>query len=235
MFAIPFILYSLIFFPNDSFCHIPMMILSGYEEKRLVHTRRFFGLGEGGSRFYLGTPPCQRAMIANPSFREAPDRKHSPTNEEYRFDTEVHNRLIEYKRLSIYNWNPGPRRGRGAIEKHIEGKWHIITLQESLEHFDHDYLTNRSHVTHYGSCAVLFSKDTFHPDIKVSSVSLHDTRDGQQQVVSEGQSDGSYRCHITCIVSAAATQRQTVLYCNVATHQQPVCQAWYPLDSQDEW
>ena len=35
-------------------------------------------------------------------------------------------------------------------------------------------------------------------------------------------------CHFTRIVSAAATQRQIVLYYDVVTHQQPVCQeAWY--------
>ena len=55
-------------------------------------------------------------------------------------------------------------------------KWHIITLQEAIEYLDHEFLTNRFHATHYGGCAVLFKKDTFHPDIKVSSVYLHDTR-----------------------------------------------------------
>ena len=45
---------------------------------------------------------------ANPAFREAPDREHSPTNDEYRVDANVPNRLTEHKKLSIYNWNPGP-------------------------------------------------------------------------------------------------------------------------------
>ena len=76
----------------------------------------------------------------------------------------------------------------GAIEKHIAGKWHIITLQESIEYLEHEFLQNRFHVTHYGGCAVLFNKDTFHPDIKVSSIYLHDTRDGQQHDVKEGVS-----------------------------------------------
>ena len=58
------------------------------------------------------------------------------------------------KRLSIYNWNPGPRRGReGAIEKQIAGKWHTITLQEAIEYVDYELLTNRFHVTHHGGCA----------------------------------------------------------------------------------
>ena len=34
------------------------------------------------------------------------------------------------RRLSVYNWNPEPRRGtEDAIEKQIAGKWHLITLQ----------------------------------------------------------------------------------------------------------
>ena len=76
----------------------------------------------------------------------------------------------------------------GAIEKHIAGKWHIITLQESIENLEHEFLQNRFHVTHFGGCAVLLNKDTFHPDIKVSSIYLHDTRDGQQHDVKEGES-----------------------------------------------
>ena len=75
-------------------------------------------------------------------------RKLSPSNEECRFDADVPNRLTEQTRLSIYNWNPGPRCGKeGAIEKHFAGKWHIITLQESIEYLDHEYLTNRFYMT----------------------------------------------------------------------------------------
>ena len=107
------------------------------------------------------------AKGANPAFREAKVRKHFPSKEEYRFDADVANRLLQQKRLNIYNWNPGPRRGKeGAIEKHIAGKWHIITLQASIEHLDHEYLTNRFYVTHYGGCAIQFNKDTSHQDIK---------------------------------------------------------------------
>ena len=43
--------------------------------------------------------------------------------------------------------------------------------------------TSHFFVTHYGGCAVFFNKDIFHSDIKVTSVYLHDTRDGQQHVV----------------------------------------------------
>ena len=88
---------------------------------------------------------------ANVVFREALARNHSPSCQEYPFNNDVPNRLTEQKRLSIYNWEPGPRRGKeGAVEKHIAGKWHIITLQEAIEYLDHEFLTNRFHVTHCG-------------------------------------------------------------------------------------
>ena len=97
------------------------------------------------------------------------------------------NPLIRSKRRSIYNWNPGPRRGKeGTIEKQTAGKWHIITLQEAIEHVDHELLTNRFHVTHYGGRAVLFNKDTFCPDVKVKSMYLHDTRRDLPGKVMEG-------------------------------------------------
>ena len=43
-------------------------------------------------------------------------------------------------------------------------------------------------VTPFGGCAILFNKDTFHSDIKVTSVYLHGTRDSQQNDVKEGES-----------------------------------------------
>ena len=70
------------------------------------------------------------------------------------------------KRLSIYNWNPGPRRGKeDAFEKQIAGKWHIVTLQEASDYVEHDILQERFHVTHFAGCAIFFNKDTFNPDI----------------------------------------------------------------------
>ena len=66
------------------------------------------------------------------------------------------------KRPIVYNWNPGPRRGKeGAIEKRIAETWHIIALQEAIEYVDHELFVNRFHVTHFGGRAVLFNKDTF--------------------------------------------------------------------------
>ena len=92
------------------------------------------------------------------------------------------------KRLSIYNRNPGPRRGEeGAIERQIEVTWHIVTLQEAIEYMDHEFLTTRFRVTHHGGCAILFNKDTFFPDIKVTSIYLHDLRHSQPDKVIEGE------------------------------------------------
>ena len=115
------------------------------------------------------------------------------------------NRSAEQTRLSVYNWNPGPQRGKaGAIESHIAVKWHIITLQEAIEHLEHDFLTNRFHVTHYGWFVILFNKDTFFSDIKVSSFYLHDTRTCEKYKITEGESGWVMKG----VVSKAAFRRQ---------------------------
>ena len=62
------------------------------------------------------------------------------------------------------------------------------TLQEAIEYVDHELLTNRFHVTHYGGRAVLFKKDTFFPDVKVKSIYLHDIRRVLPEKVVEGDS-----------------------------------------------
>ena len=159
---------SLAFFPNEFLLpHPDDEILSGYEDD--VSSMR-----DGCTAWVKAAPASilESHLVnlnsANPAFRQAQDRKYWLTDEEYRFDTDVPNRLTEQKRLSIYNWKPGPRRGKEeSIEKHIAGKWHIIALQEAIEHLDHEYLTNRFFVTHYYCCAVLFNKDTLHPDINL--------------------------------------------------------------------
>ena len=67
-------------------------------------------------------------------YREASARRHDTPAQEHYFDSSVPNRSSVQKWLSIYNKNPGPRRGtQGAIEKQIAQKWHIITLQEAIE------------------------------------------------------------------------------------------------------
>ena len=121
--------------------------------------------------------------------REASAIRHDTLVQKYFFDSSVPNCSSVQKRLSICNWNPGPQRGKeGATEKQFAGKRLIITLQGALEFGDHELLTNRFHVTHYGGCAVLFNKDTFFSDVKVKSICLHDTRRVLPDKVMEGDS-----------------------------------------------
>ena len=132
-------------------------------------------------------------------------RRHDTSYQEYHFDNNVPNCSPVQQKLSIYNWNPGPRRGReGAAEKQIAGKWHVITLQEAIEYVDHELLANRFHVTHYGGCAVLFNKDTFFPDVKVKSIYLHDVR----SVLPDKVVDGDSGWIIQGVLSRASFRRQ---------------------------
>ena len=120
-------------------------------------------------------------------FREASARRHDASSQGCHFDNNAPNRSPVQKRLSIDNWNSGPRRGKeGAFEKQIAGKWHVITLQEVIDFVDFELYMNRFFVTYYGGCAVLFNKDTFYPDIEVNSVYLHDTRRELPDKVMEG-------------------------------------------------
>ena len=99
---------------------------------------------------------------ATADFREVLERRHDTSSQAYRFNQNLSNRSTVQKRLSIYNWNPGPRRGKEDAFEKIAGRWHVITLQEATEYTDHDILTDRFHVTHYAVCAILFNKDTFY-------------------------------------------------------------------------
>ena len=101
---------------------------------------------------------------ATAEFRKASERRPATSFHKNSSNKHFAARSIVQRRLSIYNWNPGPRRGKeDAFEKQIAGKWHIITLQEASDYVDHELLSNRFHVTHYAGCAVLFNKDTFNP------------------------------------------------------------------------
>ena len=92
------------------------------------------------------------------------------------------------RRLGVYDWNPGPRRGtEDAIEKQIAGKWHLITLQEASDYVDHAILHERFCVTHFAGCAVLFNKDTIYANVDVKSIYLHDTRRTLPDHVVEGE------------------------------------------------
>ena len=131
-------------------------ILSGYEQD-------VSSIRDGFTDWVKSDPETiLRRHVANVTracaeFREAPARKQSPSSQGYHFDKNMPHRSTEQTRLSVCSWNRGPRRGKeGATERHIAGKWHIITSQEAIEYLEHDFLTNRFHVTHYGGCAVFF-------------------------------------------------------------------------------
>ena len=97
-------------------------ILSGYEDIVSSSTDQF--------TTWVKTDPdatSVRHMVdvqkAVAEFREASERRHDTSSQAYRFDKNVPNRSPVQKRLSIYNWNPGPRRGKeDAFEKQIAGK-----------------------------------------------------------------------------------------------------------------
>ena len=70
-----------------------------------------------------------------------------------------------------FNWEADPRLMEKLINMlNLSGTSTLCKTPSSTS-----ILTNRFHVTHYGGFAVLFNKDTFFSDIKVSSICLHDT------------------------------------------------------------
>ena len=79
---------------------------------------------------------------ATAEFREASERKHAASSHLKSSSKRFATRSIVQRRLSIYNWNPGHRRGKeDAFEQQIEGMWEIITLQEASGCVDHDIHT----------------------------------------------------------------------------------------------
>ena len=88
----------------------------------------------------------------------------------------------------------------------FSGKWHSMTLQEAIEYVDHELLSNRFHVTHFGRCAVLFNKDTLFPDVKVKSIYLHDTRRELPDKVMQGNSGWV----LLGVLSRASFRRQPI-------------------------
>ena len=95
-------------------------------------------------------------------FRYAFERIQSPSSQTPGVNKLFSSQSPMQKRLSIYNWNPGPRRGtEDAIEKQIAVKWHIVTLQEASDYVEHNILHAQFHVTHFAGCAILLNKDTF--------------------------------------------------------------------------
>ena len=201
------------FCPPKASCHFPKRLALPYSyDEILSGCEEDVSSVRDGFSAWVKTDPetiLRRHVVDAkgfyPPFREAPARRHEPSSQEYRLYDNVPNRLTEQRRLSVHNWNPGPRRGKeGAIERHLAGKWHIITLQEAIEYLEHGFLTNRFHLTHYGGCAILLDKDTFFSDIKVSSIYLHDTRACHQDKTKEGESGWV----LQGVISRASFRRQ---------------------------
>ena len=66
-------------------------------------------------------------------FRDAFERIQASSSHTYGVNKYFSSQSPVQKRLSIYNWNPGPRRGReDAFEKPIAGKWHLILPYKKL-------------------------------------------------------------------------------------------------------
>ena len=86
-------------------------ILSGYEED--VSSKR-----DGFSAWVKANPETilRRHIVdvtrAYAALHEATTRKHSRSCQGYHFNKDIPNRLTEQTRLSVENWNTGPRRGK---------------------------------------------------------------------------------------------------------------------------
>ena len=196
-------------------------ILSGFEDIVTSGTDQFTA--------WVKTDPhatLVRKMVdaqkATADFREASERRHDTSSLTYRFNKKMSNRSPVQKRHNIYNWNPGPRRGKeDAFEKQIAGRWHVITLQEASEYVDHDILTCRFHVTHHGGCAILFNEETFYLLYRrqIQVPSWHQARlawssDGRRTRM------GYPRSTLSCIISSSTTQRPEDFYGVVSTFKQ---------------
>ena len=85
----------------------------------------------------------------------------------YRF-AEPLDRTEEDQSLQLESRTPTRQRSHGEANGR-EMAHAIITLQEGIEYFEHEFLTSHFFVTHHGGCVALFNEDTFHSDIKVTS------------------------------------------------------------------
>ena len=102
-------------------------------------------------------------------FREASERRHDTSSQAYRFDKDF---LLDHLCKSDSASTTGIQDLDVGRKMPLRSK----SQANGIDYVDHDILTNRFHVTHYGGCAILFNKDTFSPNVDVRSVYLHDTR-----------------------------------------------------------
>ena len=154
-------------------------------------------------------------------FRDALERNQSSSSQTCGVNKYFSSQSPVQTRLSIHNWNPGPRRGKeDAFEKQIAVKWHVVTLQEPSDYVEHDILHEWFHVTHYAGCAILFNEDTFYPDISVKSIYLLDTRRGLQDQVVEGEQGSVLQGVLSRAFSSSRSQWSKILHCFVPACQQ---------------
>ena len=107
------------------------IILSGYEDLVSSGSDQFTMWGQMSHQEILAEHVVDiHKVVAD--FRDAFERIQSSSSQSYGVNKYFSSQSPMQERLSNYNWNPGPRRGKeDAIEKQIAGKWHVITLQEA--------------------------------------------------------------------------------------------------------
>ena len=164
-------------------------ILFGYEEFDSSGNDLFTSWAKLSEREILGQHMVDIDEKATAAFREASERKPATSSHKNSSSKHFATRPIVQRRLSIYNWNPGPRRGKehACEKKKTNCRKVAYHLQEASDYVDHELLTNRFHVTLYAGCAVLFNKDTFYPNVDVKSIYIHDTRRELPDQVMEGE------------------------------------------------
>ena len=115
-------------------------ILSGFEELVSSGSDYFSMWGKMSPHEILAEHVVDiHKVVAD--FRDACERIQSTSSQTHGVNKYVSSQSPVQRSLSIYNWNPGPRRGKeDAFEKQIAVKWHIVTLQEASDFVDHDIL-----------------------------------------------------------------------------------------------
>ena len=203
-------------------CHFHMM-KSCSVEKNIVSSGsdHFYCVGQGKPSRDLGSADGWCSKKATADFREASERRPATSSQTNRVSKLFSNRSPVQKRRSIYNWNPGPRRGKeDAFEKQIAGQvachclaggiW-VCRSWHSFRSVPRDHAGLRDslqwgHLLSQHRC-------------QVHLPSWHKTRLARS---SHGRRTrmGSARCSFTCLISSCRSQRSKVLCCVVATYQQ---------------
>ena len=107
-------------------------ILSGYEDLVSSGSDRFTMWGKMNPHEVLAEHAVDIHKVMA-DFRDAFERRQSTSSQTYGVNRYFSSQLPVQRRLSIYNWNPGPRRGReDAFEKQTTENWHICYPARSV-------------------------------------------------------------------------------------------------------